>query len=293
MPCTLSPWNDEGVPWTLSDDVEAFADHAWDLLASGPAEQTVALSIVASLRAGQRWSDVPPVFGWYAEAGDVGGAVCMTPPFELVLAAVPDDTVAALVRTLRDEGVAVPGVNGDVPTVERFAQAWLEGTALRPRTTFEQRLYALGTLRMPEPPPPGRARPGAEGEVELAARWLRAFQEEAGVHSTDVESAARAGIADGRLWLWEDEGGATVSLAGRTRAAAGVSRIAPVYTPPQARRRGYGAAVTAACTADALARGVDHVVLFTDLANPTSNSVYQRIGFRPLSDRRVVRFERP
>jgi GNAT superfamily N-acetyltransferase len=292
MPCTLSPWNDASVPWTLSHDLEAFADHVWEPLAGGPAEQTVALSIIASLRAGQRWSDVAPVFGWYAEAGDVRGAVCMTPPFELVLAAVPDDTVAALVRTLRDEGVAVPGVNGAVPTVERFAQAWLEGTDLRPRTTFEQRLYALGTLRMPEPPPPGRGRPGVEGEVALAASWLRAFQEEAGVHSTDVETAARTGIADGRLWLWEDEGGATVSLAGRTPAAAGVSRIAPVYTPPEARRRGYGAAVTAACTADALARGVDHVVLFTDLANPTSNSVYQRIGFQPLSDRRVVRFER-
>jgi ribosomal protein S18 acetylase RimI-like enzyme len=293
MPCTLSPWNDAGVPWALSDDVAAFADHAWELLASGPAEQTVALSIVASLRAGQRWSDVPPVFGWYADAGAVRGAVCMTPPFELVLAAVPDDAMAALVRTLREQGVAVPGVNGTVPAVERFAQAWLEGTDLRARTTFEQRLYALGTLRMPEPPPPGRGRPGAEGEVELAARWLRAFQEEAGVHSTDVASAARAGIADGRLWLWEDEGGAPVSLASRTPAAAGVSRIAPVYTPPQARRRGYGAAVTAACTADALARGADHIVLFTDLANPTSNSVYQRIGFQPLSDRRVVRFERP
>jgi predicted GNAT family acetyltransferase len=280
------------VPWTLSHDLEAFADHVWEPLAAGAAEQTVALSIIASLRAGQRWSDVAPVFGWHADAGDVRGAVCMTPPFELVLAAVPDDTVAALVRTLRDEGITVPGVNGAVPTVERFAQAWLEGTDLRPRTTFEQRLYALGTLRMPAPPPPGRGRPAAESEVELAARWLRAFQEEAGVHSTDVESAARAAIADGRLWLWEDEGGATVSLAGRTPAAAGVSRIAPVYTPPEARRRGYGAAVTAACTADALARGVDHVVLFTDLANPTSNSVYQRIGFRPLSDRRVVRFER-
>jgi GNAT superfamily N-acetyltransferase len=292
MPCTLSPWNDEGVPWTLSNDVEAFADQTWELLASRSAEQTVALSIVASLRAGQRWSDVPPVFGWCAEAGEVRGAVCMTPPFELVLAEVPDDSVDALVRTLGDEGVAVPGVNGAVPTVERFGQAWLQGIDLRPRTTFEQRLYALGMLRMPEPPPPGRGRPAGEDEVELAARWLRAFQEEAGVHSTDVESSARAGIADRRLWLWEDEDGATVALAGRTPAAAGVARVAPVYTPPEARRRGYGAAVTAACTADALARGVEHVVLFTDLANPTSNSVYQRIGFRPLSDRRVVRFER-
>jgi hypothetical protein len=55
------------VPWRLSDDVEAFADRAWDLLAAGPAEQTVALTIVESLRAGHRWSDSPALFGWYPD----------------------------------------------------------------------------------------------------------------------------------------------------------------------------------------------------------------------------------
>jgi hypothetical protein len=292
MPCTLSPWNDASVPWHLSHDVEAFADHAWELLTERPAQQTVPLSIVEALRAGQRWSDMAPTFAWYADGGQVRGAVCMTPPFEMVLAAVPDEAIAPLVATLRGEDVALPGVNGDVRTVGLFSDAWLHGTDLGARTTFEQRLYALGTLQPPDPPPPGRARPGGEDDVALAAAWMRAFQREAGVPSTDVESAARAGVAGGRVWLWEDEAGEPVSLASRTPPAAGMSRIAPVYTPPWARRRGYGAAVTAACTADALARGSDEIVLFTDLANPTSNSVYQRIGFRPLSDRRVVRFER-
>jgi GNAT superfamily N-acetyltransferase len=279
------------VPWHLSDDVEEFADHTWDLLARDPTEQTVALSIVESLRVGHRWSEIAPMFGWYPDGADVRGAVCMTPPFELLLAAVPDDAIAELVEALRTGEVAVPGVNGDVATVERFVEAWLPGSGLRARTVFEQRLYALGTLRPPDPPPPGRARPATDAEVGLATRWLAAFQTEAGVPSTDVETAARAGIADRRLWVWDDESGAPVSLAGRTPPAAGVSRLAPVYTPPASRRRGYGAAVTAACTADALDRGVEHVVLFTDLANPTSNAIYQRIGYRPVSDRRVVRFE--
>jgi RimJ/RimL family protein N-acetyltransferase len=279
------------VPWHLSDDVEEFADHAWDLLARDPTEQTVALSIVESLRQGHRWSEVAPVFGWYPDDADVRGAMCVTPPFELLLAAVPDDALAGLVDALRAGRVAVPGVNGVVTTVERFVDAWLPGTDLRARTVFEQRLYALGTLRSPDPPPSGCARPATDADVELATRWLAAFQKEAGVPSTDVATAARAGIADRRLWLWDDDGGAPVSLASRTPPAAGVSRLAPVYTPPASRRRGYGAAVTAACTADALDRGAENVVLFTDLANPTSNAIYQRIGYRPVSDRRVVRFE--
>jgi predicted GNAT family acetyltransferase len=67
--------------------------------------------------------------------------------------------------------------------------------------------------------------------------------------------------------------------------------VAPVYTPPEHRRRGYGAAVTAACAADALARDADHVVLFTDRTNATSNSVYQRIGFERIAERDVIRFD--
>ena len=279
------------MPWRLSDDVDAFADHAWDLLASGPAEQTIALTIVESLRAGHRWSDDPALFGWYLDDAEVRGAVCMTRPFEMLLAVVPGDALADLVAVLRAGDVALPGVNGDVPTVERFAAAWLEGTALHARTVFEQRLYALATLQPPDPLPPGRTRTAADADLDLAAQWLRAFQQEVGVPATDVERLARASIDDRRMWLWEDEGGSVVALAGRTAPAAGVSRVAPVYTPPASRRRGYGAAVTAACTADALDRGADHVVLFTDLANPTANAIYQRIGYRPMTDRRVVRFE--
>lgn len=79
-------------------------------------------------------------------------------------------------------------------------------------------------------------------------------------------------------------------MAGRNQAA-GVARVGPVYTPTDHRRLGYGAAVTAACTRDALDRGVDAVVLFTDLANPTSNAIHQQIGYRPVRDQSVIRFD--
>lgn len=84
-----------------------------------------------------------------------------------------------------------------------------------------------------------------------------------------------------RLWRDEDT---VVSLAGVSAPAAGVARVGPVYTPPAYRRRGYGAAVTAKATAAALSAGAHYVVLYTDLANPTSNSIYQRIGYKPDHD---------
>ncbi len=80
------------------------------------------------------------------------------------------------------------------------------------------------------------------------------------------------------------------AFADRTPAVAGVARIAPVSTPPDRRRHGYAGAVTAACTADALARNAERVVLFTDLADPCATAMYQRLGFRPIGGRRVVGF---
>lgn len=277
--------------WHLTDDVERYAGQVWDLLVADPAEHTVALTVIESLRAGQRWSDERMLFGWYDGAAGGRGAVSMTPPFELLLAAVPEDATGALVTALRGERVPVPGVNGEPATVDRFAAAWTAGTALRSRTAMEQRLYALGGLRPPDAPA-GGARRAAAGDLELAVCWFHAFAAETGTPAAGAERTLPDRIAAGRVWLWEDAAGTPVALAGRSPTAAGVARIAPVYTPPERRRRGYGAAVTAACTADALRGGADGVVLFTDLANPTSNAIYRQIGFRPLGDRRVVRFER-
>ncbi len=96
-------------------------------------------------------------------------------------------------------------------------------------------------------------------------------------------------LSYGGLMLWES-GGVPVAMAGLTRAAAGVARIGPVYTPPGERGRGYGGAATVAVSQAALERGAEQVVLFTDLANPTSNALYKRLAYRPLEDSVVLSF---
>ena len=278
------------MPWQLTDDAERFADRVWPLLMRDPAEQTVALTVTESLRAGDGRFTGSNLLGWREDGGEVDGAVLLTPPFELLLAVVPD--VAELVSELRHARPDLPGVNGEAEVTDAFARAWTEGTTMRTRHAFTMRLHALEALEPPDPPPPGRARPAREDELELGAAWLEAFAADAGVATTDADSMARERVADGRMWVWEDARGSPAAMAARTPTVAGVARIAPVYTPPEHRRRGYGAAVTAACTADALERGAEHVVLFADAANPTSTGVYVRLGFRARSDRVVIRFER-
>jgi predicted GNAT family acetyltransferase len=277
------------MPWELTDDPERYAAHVWDLLAAEPARHTVALTVLESVRAGRRWSDDPMLFGWHGEAPAVG-AVSMTPPFTLHLARVPAELVAQLVSALRSVGASVPGVNGEVATVDRFVAAWTAAGPVHATTTMRQRLYALQALAPPVPPPAGRARRASAAEVERVAGFVTAFLDEVGLTEVDPATIVRDQISDRLVWLWEDAGGEVVSMASRHRTAAGVARVGPVFTPTEHRRHGYGAAVTAACTRDALERDADDVVLFTDLDNPTSNAIYQRLGYLPVSDHAVVRF---
>lgn len=280
------------MPWELTDDVEEYADRVWPLLAADPAANTVALTVIDGLRTGRQRCTEPPYFGWYSGADGVTGAVSRTPPFGLLLAVVPTGTVSELVGVLTDAGAAVPGVNGESRVAGDFAAEWAARHGGTPTLSMRLRLYALTGLCPPEPPPPGRARRAGESDVRTVADWVRSFEEEATLQRTDLtDDEVCRWCGAGLAWLWDDPDGGPVALAGRKPTAAGVARIGPVYTPPERRGRGYGAAVTAACTADALAGGASDVVLFTDLANPTSNSIYQRIGFEPVSDHVVIQLD--
>ena len=141
---------------------------------------------------------------------------------------------------------------------------------------------------------PGRAAvPGAPADIALVAAWLAgAFQDEAQPYAPAEDWHAWRSLTSRRrrIHLWHD-GGAPVAVAAVSAPAVGVARVGPVYTPSGLRRRGYGAAVTAEATSAALTGGAEHVALYTDLANPTSNSIYQAIGYRPDHDAEERSFE--
>jgi predicted GNAT family acetyltransferase len=152
------------------------------------------------------------------------------------------------------------------------------------------RLFRLGELRPPRPGPEGTARLAAGTDRDLLARWFGAFAREAGEPPREDEHAAvTERLGYGGITLWE-AGGVPVSVAGRTRAVAAMVRVGPVYTPPELRGHGYAGAVTVAVSQAALDAGIREVVLYTDLANPTSNALYQRLGYRPVEDRVVFSF---
>ncbi|MFH7594068.1 GNAT family N-acetyltransferase [Streptomyces racemochromogenes] len=271
--------------WTFSTDPAACPATARSAVAAHPVANTILLSVIDALerRGPQAYGDAEPVFGWWTGAdGVVAGAVLHTPPFPLLLGVLPTEAVEALGAALSSEPLltGVRQLNLRRTDARTLAQAW--GTPTR--VVEELRLYRLGTLRAPEPAPAGRVRPATEADLPLLARWCAEFNRECEVPGAPSEASLRDRVSYGGYLLWE-HGGGPVALAGFFRPIGSASRIGPVYTPPAERRRGYAAGVTHAASEAAYAAGAREVLLFTDLANPTSNGVYRRLGFVPVEDR--------
>ncbi|MYQ36862.1 Predicted acetyltransferase [Streptomyces sp. LamerLS-316] len=269
--------------WTFTDDVGRFLDAAGASLAARPAENTLLLTVTATLRASgpHAYGTEPPVLGWWRGAdGEVAGALVRTPPFLPILGTVDPEALGPLADAL-----ALPGINADRDTARALAARWP-----RHRVDEEHRLYRLGTLVPPSPAPAGAPRTATAADRALLVGWIRAFGEQTGQSGDRAERIVDDRTAHGGLTLWEADG-VPVSLAGVSRRVAGTVRVANVYTPPEHRGRGYAAAVTAEVSRVAREDGAREVLLFTDLANPTSNGVYRRIGYEAVSDRLLITAE--
>jgi predicted GNAT family acetyltransferase len=210
-----------------------------------------------------------------------------------VLARPRDDgALPALAAAIDDE---LPGVVGAVPEVDAFAEAWASRRGVAVEPSLEQGVYALRHVRAPSGVP-GALRLADTGDRPLLLAWVRAFADEA-LHGTPIGAPerlersvdARLAGGDAGFGLWEVDG-RPVSLAGFGGPTPNGIRIGPVYTPPELRGHGYASALTAAVSRLQLDRGRRFCFLFTDLANPTSNAIYMRIGYELVCESRELAF---
>jgi predicted GNAT family acetyltransferase len=276
------------MPWHLTDSVDEFDGTAGDFLRTRPVEHTVQLTLIDTLRkrGPHAYGPGDPIFGWWQqESGAVDGAFIQTPPHPLLLTAAP--AMPELARLLA--GRPLPGINAVAADAEEFAKVWRESTPVTLVAGRQSRLYRLDVLTPPSPPPPGAPRVAGPADRELLEAWMTAFHRDVDEAVQAVGEVVDDKISHGGLTLWEVDG-VPVSMAGSTRPAAGMVRVIAVYTPAELRGRGYAAAVTSAVTQAAVDAGAADVVLFTDLANPVSNALYQRLGYRPVEDRAVIVF---
>jgi predicted GNAT family acetyltransferase len=209
-------------------------------------------------------------------------AALMTPPHKLIVYHHQGDLESAarlLVEELAREGWQVPGVFGPGEAPWRVAQRWAETTGKSYHPGTRQGVYELREVLLP-PPERGSLRPAMQAELELVTGWWMAFYREifGGIDPEEARHSAQFRIGAGDCFLWIDE--QPVSMAMKTRPTRHGISVSLVYTPPELRHRGYATACVAGLSRLLLASGWRHCALFTDLSNPTSNHIYQEIGYR-------------
>ena len=290
--------------WELIDDPQAFLDDVGDVLAADPVRATVVATTARRLADGAaRGEPAPDHPCWFAVARDDAGAVAGVamrtaphPPHQAYLMAASAPAAAALADLLLERGEVVPAANGDLVPTRAFVDRVAGRTGGAVTVVRPSRLFELGTLAPPDDPPAGEPRPVTPAGVDLAHRWFAGCARESDLQAgraprdsvpqhTREQVAAR--VEAGQLWFWEVHG-VPVSMVGHIGPALGVARIAPVFTPAEHRGRGYAGALVAHVSA--VLRDAGHrVTLFTDLENPVSNALYERLGYETVVDMAELR----
>ncbi len=271
----------------LHHDVAAFVARAGAMLGAHEAHNNLILGICAELeRNVATYGAEPPVLATVEGDGEVALAALQTPPHRLILSHTGrPDAPGLLAAMLADAGARLPGVLGPRLIAERFAQAWAARCGCQVAPGTGQRIYQLTAVRPPAPAP-GAMRWAGESDRALLEAWLDAFHREAlsgqGLSSAREAASRWLSSPTRALAIWED--GAPAAMAGATGPTPRGIRIGAVYTPPGRRRRGYASALVAALSQAQLDAGRQRCFLYTDLGNPTSNHIYQQIGYAPVVD---------
>jgi predicted GNAT family acetyltransferase len=273
------------------EDAGAFLEQAGPLLLADEARHNLILGISGTLRESpDRYAEKHFWVG--IDDGEPVAAAIRTPPYNLILATPRDEpALVALAAAIEDE---LPGVTGTRPEVDTFARLWADAHGLEARTLRGMGVYALEHVQ-PVPPAPGSSRPATRADEEILLEWMIAFGEEVLEDNDPGRTEARAAVEhklsghDGGFTVWEDEG-RVVSVSGWGGPTPNGIRVGPVYTPPELRGRGYATALVAELSQTLIDSGRSFIFLYTDLANPTSNAIYERIGYVRVAESAMIEF---
>jgi uncharacterized protein len=261
--------------------LEAAAPH----LASDPVRHNVILTLLHN-----RVAAPAPGRYWVVKSGPKPVGVVFQSPLDNVATVTPMPKVAvvAAVDAIVEQGVHLPGVNGVASTAAHFAGQWTERTKSAAAQTQGNRIYEVARVVRPRAAP-GTCRIADARDRDRLIEWFDEFHEDAVGGRPSGETAALVDhrLGQEQLWVWDD--GRPVSMTGVSAPVAGVARVGPVYTPPSHRNHGYASALVAQVSEGVRGRG-HRCILYTDLANPTSNSLYRALGYRAVDEALAYRF---
>lgn len=284
----------------LYTDVHEFYSDTYNVLMRHEAQNMIPLGNIIIGHEGKdktAWRD--PVNWLMATVSDAEGiqlTAIMTPPHNITLYATDNiinpKAINCLIDGLKDQ--EIPGVTTEKTLAEYFAKEYTAQKGLTFKTTMSQRIYELKAVN-PDVKQFGVVRLLDEKDMHFFPYWAEAFNAANCYGKTEMSipqdsKSYRYRLSTKKLYVLEDNG-IPVSMAGFTREMQTAIGVAFVYTPPYYRGNGYASSCVAQISQIALDNGFTKCVLYTDLLNPTSNSIYQKIGYTAVCDSLMLKFE--
>ena len=267
-------------------NAKEFLSHAGDYLYRDEARYGLILGLARVVeKYPHRFGKENPWFCSLRNGEDICAIAMRTPPNSVILAYFSGDleTIAEqLVSAVSEKYGVVPGVVGDKELADVFADLWCKKFKTKITYTMAQKIHRLDRVNNVTLSP-GKFRVATMADKELVEKWSHAFHIDIGGREMNMpEPSFLPALELGWIFLWED--GRPVSMAVKTRPTGKGMTVGGVYTPPELRGRGYATSCVAELSRNILKTGNEFCMLYTDLANPTSNSIYKKIGYREVAD---------
>lgn len=276
------------------EDANEYYHRVKPYLLQHEAHHNLLFGMIDGLKSQPEYSTHPPYLITVQEDDRLVAVAFRKPPRKLVLSRTAACSSASLslnlqalntiAQDLQARQELIPGVMGPVDEAQAFAQAWQAVTGQSYRQGMQQGIYQLETVK-PVLKANGHFRQATLADCNLLVNWCQEFYQEAAGEATEYDEAKRIidrHLKKNALFLWQDK--VPVSVASCSGSTPNGIRIGFVYTPPEYRRNGYASSCVAALSQTLLDRGRKYCFLFTDLANPTSNHIYQAIGYQPIGN---------
>ena len=278
------------VHWSRLTDPLRFREQAFLYLLSSEVENT--LVIANTLRLCDKPGFYKDTQFWIGRDGaqDIKGVAWCMPPHPLGFSRLSPAAMDSLISALQHQQYATSGCIGPKESVALFIERWLNHHQISDVSLMSQRIWKLDKVILPLAPQ-GSMRSARPSEFPVLLDWSDAFMVECGIPSTRSEVQKILQASQDRLgrYVWETDRG-IVSMADISGFTPSGSRIGWVYTPPLERGQGYAGRLVAELSQAQLDLGYKFCSLYTDLANPISNRIYEKMGYRPVCDASMATF---
>ena len=270
---------------TKFEDANEYYQRVESYLLQDEATNCLLLGLSKALSNSQKDSDNSPYLVTVEDRGKIAATAIQTPPRKLILGKTTNiEAIKAIARSLIAHNKSLPGVIAPKSEAKTFVDAWQSLTGQYYELDVAMKIHQLETVQSINKSS-GNFRLAKESDCALLTNWIEAFESEALGDSeprSDSQRWFERNLKNKSLVVWQDK--APVSMAAFGGATPHGIRINGVYTPPKYRGKGYATSCIATLSQQLLNKGYKYCFLFTNLANPTSNYIYRKIGYRPISE---------